>query len=192
MLKRLLVLTLALSLTACTKMHAKPMSQGQMMENMKQAGMVGEQHEFLKQLVGNWKAETTMWYPGAEQPEQSTGTASFSPIYGGRYVSMTYKGKFMNEKFAGQGVLGYDNVKGKYFSTWIDSMTTGQMLSEGSKVNDNMISFNSTAICPGTREEMKTVEQLAVQSKNMFTWTSFADDNGKLNKMMEIKYSRIQ
>ena len=37
----------------------------------------------------------------------------------------------MGAPFAGHGTMGYNNVTGKYWSTWNDNMSTGLMLSEG-------------------------------------------------------------
>ena len=37
----------------------------------------------------------------------------------------------MGMPFTGHGMRGYDNVSGKYWSTWNDSMSTGMMVSEG-------------------------------------------------------------
>lgn len=192
MFKKILLIGLVTLLGACSSTrHAPSMTQEQMMQNMAASAAVGTQHKFLKQLAGNWKAETTMWFPGVEKPEVSSGSASFTPIYGGRYLQMNYSGKFMGKKFNGQGLMGYDNVKQKFFSTWIDSMMTGHMVSEGSGIQDDTITLESKMICPATHEEMKTVEKLSVTGKNSFTWTSFTKNGSKLDKMMEIKYSRI-
>lgn len=192
MLKKILLISaICISLSACSsKMRPPALSHEQMMQNMQAAAKIGDEHKFLKQLAGKWNAETTMWFPGAEKPETSKGVASFTPIYGGRYLQMSYSGKFMGQKFNGQGHFGFDNVRGKFFSTWIDSMMTGHMLSEGAGITDNTITLNSKSICPGTREEMDTVEKLTVTSKDSFTWSSFVKDGSELNKMMEIKYSR--
>ncbi len=193
MFKKIVLVAAIISLSACSsKMSAPALSQEQMMQNMHAAAAIGDQHKFLKQLSGNWNAETTMWFPGVEKPEVSKGKASFTPIYGGRYLQMNYQGKFMGQKFNGQGLMGYDNVKGKFFSTWIDSMMTGHMMSEGGSIQDNSITLESKTICPGTREEMKTVEKLAIVSKDSFNWSSFVKDGSDLNKMMEIKYSRVK
>ncbi len=49
----------------------------------------------------------------------------------GRVMSEDFKGSMMGMPFTGHGMHGYDNVTGKHWSTWNDSMSTGLMVSEG-------------------------------------------------------------
>ena len=59
---------------------------------------------------------------------------------GGRYVMMDVTGKMQmpgedgkmkDMQFKGMGVEGYDNVKKKFVSSWIDNMGTGIQFSDG-------------------------------------------------------------
>ena len=47
----------------------------------------------------------------------------------------------MGTPFTGHGMTGYDNVTGKYWSTWTDSMSTGIMVSEGSCDAEGVCTF---------------------------------------------------
>ena len=40
-------------------------------------------------------------------------------------------GQWMGKPFEGIGYTGYDNVNGKYYSSWIDSSSTGMFVSQG-------------------------------------------------------------
>ncbi len=86
------------------------------------------QHERFKKTVGRWKAESKEYWTDPEQPELSTGSATFKLLMGGRYLQQRYRGEYEGEKFEGLGITGYDKIKKKYVSLWIDNMGTGFML----------------------------------------------------------------
>jgi len=44
----------------------------------------------------------------------------------------------------GHGMTGYDNVSGKYWATWNDSMTTGVMVSQGTCDAKNACTFTGS------------------------------------------------
>ncbi len=91
----------------------------------------GKHHEHLAPLVGKWDYTVKMWmYPGSAA-EESTGTAENKWILGGRYLLQKMHGEMEGETFEGISLLGYDNFREEYVSLWIDSMTTGFMLSRG-------------------------------------------------------------
>ena len=52
-------------------------------------------------------------------------------ILGDRVMVEEVKSQMMGQPFTGHGMSGYDNVSDKYWATWIDSMSTGVMTSEG-------------------------------------------------------------
>ena len=91
----------------------------------------GKHHEHLAPLVGEWDYTVKMWmYPGSAA-EESTGTAESKWILDGRYLLQKMHGEMGGKPFEGISLLGYDNFREEYVSLWIDSMTTGFMLSRG-------------------------------------------------------------
>ena len=50
---------------------------------------------------------------------------------GGRFLEERVQSSFMGQPFSGIGYTGYDNVKKKYVSTWMDNMGTMIMVMEG-------------------------------------------------------------
>jgi hypothetical protein len=46
-------------------------------------------------------------------------------IMDGRVMVEDVTSSMMGMPFKGQGMRGYDNVSGKYWGTWVDSMSTG-------------------------------------------------------------------
>ncbi|MGA2361698.1 MAG: DUF1579 domain-containing protein [Candidatus Aminicenantales bacterium] len=114
-----LVLSSAIALQAQTAQD-----QQKAMEMYMQLGAVGENHAYLKQYVGKWKVEVTMWtFPGSPATASETA-AKGELILGGRFLRMTYSGTMMGQPFEGVQTLGYDNLQKKYVSLWIDSTST--------------------------------------------------------------------
>ena len=101
-----------------------------MMAAWEKAGTPGEQHKQLAAMAGNWKATVRMWM-GPGDPTASEATVKREMILDGRVLSELYEGTMMGRPFVGHGMTGYDNARGKYWSTWNDNMSTGLMVSWG-------------------------------------------------------------
>lgn len=192
-MKRLLAFAFCgLLVSGCAaKKHSMPTPE-QMQKNMMEAGMVRPEHALLKKLAGDWKVDVKMWMDPNSEPEVSKGRAYSKPLYGGRYLAQTYKGTFMGKPFEGQGTMGYDNTSGKYFSTWIDSMSTMLMKSEGKATGDNTIVLASAMTCPTTKEYMENEELITIIDNNHYRYEVFNNLGGSRNKAMEINYSRVK
>ncbi len=92
----------------------------------------GKPHEFLKQFVGEWNTTTRIWMAGpGSPPMESAGTASFSLVFGGRFLKQESTGQMMGMPMEGLGFTGYDNNRKLYFSSWIDSLSTGFYINSG-------------------------------------------------------------
>ncbi|MCP4246728.1 MAG: DUF1579 domain-containing protein, partial [bacterium] len=62
------------------------------------------------------------------------GKAVRTMILGGRVLEERFSGPGMGgPPFEGLGHTGYDNITGRYWSTWIDNMMTGVAFSYGSR-----------------------------------------------------------
>ncbi|HVR43705.1 MAG TPA: DUF1579 domain-containing protein [Thermoanaerobaculia bacterium] len=101
------------------------------MEAMMQAATPGEPHRLLDRLVGSWDAEVTMWIDPSGPPVVSSGVSENRWILGGRWIEQRFRGTFQGAEFEGLGHYGYDNVKKKYLSSWMDNFSTWMMTAEG-------------------------------------------------------------
>jgi uncharacterized protein DUF1579 len=97
----------------------------------------------------------------------------------------------MGMPFTGHGMQGYDNVTGKYWATWNDSMSTGLMVSEGTCDAKNACTFKGSWNDP--------VKKTKVTSRMSSRWPSPTTQvfemygpgkDGKEFKMMEMTYTR--
>ncbi len=105
----------------------------EMMQKWGKFATPGKPHEHLALRAGHWDHHVKSWCdpdPNAP-PMESTGTTKTKMILGGRFLLDHSNGEFNGEKFEGMGITGYDNLKKKYVTIWIDSMGTGMMVAEG-------------------------------------------------------------
>lgn len=94
---------------------------------------ITENHAFLENLAGDWKVTTTAWAQIEAEPWVSEGTASGEMILGGRFVMLKFEGAMFGRPFEGYQIIGFDNLKQKYVTLWIDDTGTGLYLTEGTR-----------------------------------------------------------
>ena len=90
----------------------------------------GPEHKVLGMDAGTWDATVEMFMPGAP-PMTSKGTETNTMGCGGLCLISDFKGEFGGMPFHGHGTSTWDPNKKKYVGTWIDSMSSGLSLSEG-------------------------------------------------------------
>ena len=93
----------------------------------------GPEHAHFAKMAGAWKTEMKMWMAPETEPMIAPGTAEFRLILDGRYVEEKYVCGFMGQPFEGRGYEGYDQVKKKYVSVWMDSMSTWPSIARGNR-----------------------------------------------------------
>lgn len=127
----ILLTTVATAQEGEDAVEAMSPEQAEMMQAWEEAMTPGAEHERLAEAVGEWQATVKWWMePGAE-PSVSESTVTRSMSLGGRVLVEDWQGEMMGRPFIGHGRTGYDNVTGKYWSTWTDNMSTGLMVFEG-------------------------------------------------------------
>jgi len=184
-----LVLLLAVPLLAQDQPKMSPEEQKAMEAYMK-AAMPGAPHSELAKAEGTWNAKVSYW-PDPKAPAQVTeGVSENHMILGGRYLEQRFTGSMMGMPFEGIGYTGYDNVKKRWWSTWIDSSTTGLMTSWSAKDGDGM-TMNGTMADPLTGKDIKLTSKINFKSADEHSFEMWGPDkSGKNYKMMEIAYTR--
>ncbi len=162
------------------------------MEAMQKAMTPGPQHKLLNGMVGTWDAKVSMWMSPDAKPTVTKGTSTNRWIMGGRYLEQKFSGNMMNMPFTGIGYTGYDNVKKQYWATWMDSMSTGAMISTGSTDDNGMNwKFTGNMADPMTGKDTPLEQHMTVKNKNEEVWEMWGPaPDGKMFKMMEIVYKR--
>ena len=161
------------------------------MEAYAKAGTPGAPHQAMAATAGSYDAKVKSWQEPGQPPMESTATATRAMALDGRVLVEDFKGSMMGMPFTGHGMQGYDNVSGKYWSTWNDSMSTGLMVSEGTCDAKNTCAFKGSWNDP--------IKKAPVAARMTSRWTSPTTQvfemygpgkDGKEFKMMEITYTK--
>jgi hypothetical protein len=167
--------------------------QKAMADKMAKAATPGPQHAMLAKMAGEWTC-TVKYQMDPSQPwQESQSTASITSLMDGRYIQELDSGQMMGAPFTGMGITGFDNVTGKYVSTWIDNMGTGIMTSVGAAdANGKVISWNATMSDPMTGKTSKSRMVTTFIDDDHHTFEMFGVPPGgkKEMKMMTIGYVR--
>jgi hypothetical protein len=189
--------------TAATKPGANPAAPaGGMppeMEAMMKAAQPGEFHAKLKPLAGKWTV-TSKFRMSPDQPwEESTGKAEYKWGLGGRYLfqdvkaNPSEKDKEQGGPFEGFGMMGYDNMSKKYFSTWVDNMGTMLMTSTGTcdSSGKTFTFMGDPYICPMTGQNKTTKSILKIAGDDKAVWEMYdKGPDGKEYMGLEVTYTR--
>lgn len=164
----------------------------EMMKKVAAAGKVGPEHKALEALVGDWNAEVKLWMDPSAPPNVTKGSAKSKWILGGRFVQQEFKGEFMGKPFQGMGLTGYDNMKKKYSSFWVDDVSTAMHISEGGAENaGKAITLEGKYDCAITGEKDKPSKQVVrIVSRDKHIYEMYDPSQGVNAKTMEITYTR--
>ena len=165
--------------------------QKAMMEAYIKAGTPGEQHAALKKMEGDYELTVTGWDAPGAPPTVDKGTATRKMALDGRVMVEMMQGTNHGQPFQGHGMQGYDNVSGKYWGTWNDSMSTGVMVSEGSCDAAGACEFTGSWNDPITKGKLVAHMKTRWTDDNTEVFEMYAPGpDGKDFKMMEITYKK--
>jgi hypothetical protein len=166
----------------------------QMMAAMVKYGTPGPEHEKLKPMEGTFDAEVTMQMAPDAPPMTSKGKIVNKLIMGGRYLHGDYTGDFAGQPFHGASLMGFDKLKKKYLSLWIDSMSTAVMMAEGDADSaGKTLTLSCTYDCPITESKKTSRQVVTIVDENTHTYDMYdVSADGKEFKAMGIKYSRAK
>lgn len=161
-------------------------------KQMQAAMSPGAAHKALAPFIGEWKAEIKTWMAPGEPPAESKGTAKATWILDGRYVQEEFNGDFMGQPFRGMSLTGYDNVRGKYRSVWVDNMSTTIVTSEGGlDAAGKVLTLNGDYACAMTGDkhrQTRLISRIINPDKHVFEMHD--PTLGANSKVMEITYTR--
>jgi len=170
-----------------------------MIAEMMKLWKLGDNHKLLADMAGNWNYTVKMMMDPNGKPQESKGTATRKAIMDGRFFVAEHSGKFQmpgpdgkmtDMNFKGMAIEGYDNVKKKFVSSWIDNMGTMILSSEGT-YDAASKTFTYTANCemmPGMPVRIREVIKVVDKDHHNFEW--YEDRGSGETKTMEIAYTR--
>lgn len=186
-----LIAALGVAQPAAAEDKAPSPEEVAMMQAYQKAATPGPQHARLAEQAGTWDVTIRSWNAPDAPPSEETGYVVRTMMLGGRVLAERMEAKMAGEPFSGLGMTGYDNVAGKYWSTWTDSMSTGIMLSHGDCDEKNTCTFTGSWTDPVTRQDVSARMVSHQESADVERFEMFAPGpDGKEAKMMEMTYTR--
>jgi hypothetical protein len=152
----------------------------------------GEMHAALAKDNGEWEGEVTSWMDPNAKPTTSKSTSTNRMIMGGRYQMSEHSGCFGGMPFEGMSLVGYDNARKVFLSTWIDNMGTSFMNMEGKYDSaTKTIRFYGECTNPMDGSIMRVREEFVIIDDSTQKMTMWGPDmTGKEYKNMEIVFRR--
>ena len=190
----LICLSLVIAASPLMAKDKKPEKQKDpqaIMEVYQKLATPGEPHMQLASLVGSWTTKTKGWMEPNKPPTESAGTADFKMLLDGRFLHQEFTSEMMGQPFSGIGFSGYDNLRKRYFTAWIDTMGTGIFMMEGTAGADGKtITLKGQHDEPGGGRMTHRAVWKIVDSKTQTFDMYGAHHGGKEMKVMEITYTR--
>ncbi len=130
-------------------------------------------HKLLAAANGKWSEDITMWMAPGQPPIKSTSTSEYKMILGGRYQQANITGSFSGMPFEAMSVIGYDNMKKVFISTWVDNMGTWYLLNSEYPYDaaTKTITLIGTMAEPMSGKDVKMRETIRMTDNNtMIAW----------------------
>lgn len=199
-LRRLLLwgaLLVAGVLSAGTALPQEAETQQSGQEEMEAAWMKaatpGQHQKYLEAMVGQWQMSGKSWMEPSTEPMTWTGTATKEMFMGGRFLREEIISELMGQPFEGLGIMGYNNVTGKYWYAWLDNMSTGLFTSVGTgDEKGKVFTLVGDYDDPMTGKKQKSKTVITILDENKHTYASYMiGPKGEETVSMEITYVRL-
>ena len=121
-------------------------------------------------------------------PSISSFVLFITLLTGGRWLVSKFEGEYAGAKFEGRGQYGYDANKGKYVGTWIDTISPGLTVLEGTYDSaTKTMTYVGDGVGPDgkTKYNQKMVTKTKDDGSRVFTFYAKADKD-------EIKFIRLE
>jgi hypothetical protein len=100
------------------------------------AAAVGDEQKWLAGLAGKWKTATKQTLKPGTPSIESAGASEFKMLMDGRFLVESNTTAGGAGSSTGMGVIGFNNLTGKYERVWFDSHSTAMVKSEGEFIKD--------------------------------------------------------
>jgi hypothetical protein len=187
----IIVVVLALSgVLASAQEKPQDMEKQKAMAAYMAASAVNENHEFLKKFVGDWDVQMTFWTAPGKPPVTSKAASKADVRFGGRFLFISFMGEMMGKPFAGQQIVGYDNMKKTYVTLWMDNTSTHIFRTTGMR-EGNVITETGKWPDPVTGKESGVKARTTLLHGNEYLYEQFmVQDDGKEFKSLELRCLR--
>jgi Protein of unknown function (DUF1579) len=150
-----------------------------------------KEHEWLKQLEGQWTTEGECNMGPGQPAIKSTGTET-GRMVGGFWAVNETKGEMSGMSMTGIMTVGYDPEKKKYVGTWVDSMSNYMWRYEGTvDAAGKTLTLNTEGpafMDPSKKARYKEV--IEFKSKDHKVFSSSIEQDGKWVTFMTMHAKR--
>ena len=151
----------------------------------------GEMHKMLANSNGEWHQSLTFWMAPGAPATNAEADCTNKMILGDRYQESITTGTMMGMPFEGKSVVGYDNARKVFQSTWVDNMGSGIMYLEGKyKESAKTITPKGTAVDAMTGKTESVRQTLKFVDDKTQWMEMYMTKDGKEFKTMEIKFTK--
>jgi hypothetical protein len=161
---------------------------------IEQNGTPGSEHARLRALEGSFETHAKATFDPAQPAKEASGKAEQKLIFGGLFIKEDFEGvcPLTGKPLHGIGYTGYDKAKGKYVSSWLDSLSSGIMLSEGTAdAAGKVITFHGMCTDPITGKESKVRQVLNIVDDHKYIFEMYRmGPDGKEFRSLEVTYTK--
>jgi hypothetical protein len=155
-------------------------------------GEAGAGQKWMERSVGDWDVVKTISPPGKD-PVKTTGTCRQRMVHGGKFLRSEFVfNELDGTKTTGEGLLGFDPVKGVFSSVWTDSRSTRLSLrqSEGPFDGESVALYSRTMDNDPNARKSRTVAKLEDGGKRLVHRQYNAGPDGREFVIMELALTR--
>jgi hypothetical protein len=149
-----------------------------------------KEHEWLKQLEGEWETECEAFLEPGKPAVKSTGSESVHAL-GAFWSIAEFKGTCpLGGPFSGVMTIGYDTQKKQYVGTWVCSMCDHLLRYEGT-ADGKALTLETEALNPATGKLARMRDVFEIKDKDTKVLTmSMQGENGQWIKFMTVTSRR--
>ena len=151
----------------------------------------GKAHTRLAARAGFWKLTTRTWGDPSEEPVVTETMAVRKSVLGGRALQEEVVGEVQGLDFQSLGYLGYDNVTRRWWSLWMDTLSTAPVFTAGTAdPNATVVVLTGEYADPltGKSRSVRTVIRFVDYDTERFEW--WETRAGREVKTMDVLYQR--
>ncbi|MEM7754228.1 MAG: DUF1579 family protein [Planctomycetota bacterium] len=143
----------------------------------------------LERLTGTWNLAIRLYDRGKPQPA-TQGRSVFERTLNDTFIREAFTGVFGGEEVEGLGFTGFDQTRGRFTMSWLDSTSGAITTALGTYDPDSeMLTFAGTYDTTNPPTETRTTITLAQTDRHVFTF-KFVQPNGAELTVYEIIYRR--
>ena len=174
---------------ACVGLAALLTLGGAMAQEAPKPPSPQKEHDWLKQLEGEWETECELLLEPGKPAHKNKGTETVRNLGGFWYVS-EIKSECFGMPFTGLMTVGYDTQSKKYVGSWVCSMCDHQCTYKGT-AEGNVITLETEAPNPLTGKLVKMKDVTEIKSKDLKVLTSsMLGEDGKWVTFMTMTSKR--